>query len=87
MSALQSTLTGSKARTSSINFDKSIFKSCSRIVLMIPRAARLTPRGSEEPVGFLPAAKTAQIVSILSAIPTIWPSTDLAVSLSALSGK
>ena len=41
------------------------------MVFITPRAARLTPKGSDEPVGFLPAAKTAQTVSILSAIPTI----------------
>jgi len=53
----------------------------------MPKAARLTPRGSEEPVGFFPAANTAHIVSILSAIPTICPSMLLAVSESAFNGK
>ena len=65
----------------------SIFKSASRIVFITPNAARLTPSGSDEPVGFLPAANTAHTVSILSAIPTICPSRPFAVSLSAFIGK
>ena len=66
---------------------KSIFKPLEMIVLMIPNAARRTPNGSDEPVGFLPSANTAQIVSILSTIPTICPSMPFATSLSALIGK
>ena len=65
----------------------SIFSPYSSTVLIIPNAARLTPSGSDEPVGFLPSTNTAQILSILSAIPAIWPSIDLAVSLSAFNGK
>ena len=66
-----SDFTGNSAAASEIIFDKSSLILCSKTVFIIPNAARLTPNGSEEPVGFLPAAKTAQIVSILSAIPTI----------------
>ena len=65
-----SAFTGRSASVSSINSETLSFKLCSRIVLIIPRAARLTPSGSEEPVGFLPETNTAQIVSSLSAIPT-----------------
>ena len=67
-------------------FSKFISNLFSNIVLIIPRAARLTPKGSEEPEGFFPDAKTAQILSILSAIPTICPSAPFAISLSAFNG-
>ena len=50
---MQSDFTGNNSKASSISFDKSIFKLCSKIVFIIPKAARLTPSGSEEPVGFL----------------------------------
>ena len=79
--------TGSNNKVSVINLVKSIFKSFAKIVLITPKAARRTPRGSEDPVGFLPSANTAQIVSILSAIPTICPSVVTAISPSALRGK
>ena len=70
-----------------IFFLKEAHKNGAKTVLIIPKAARLTPKGSDEPVGFLPSAKTAAIVSILSAIPTTCPSIVFAVSLSAFNGK
>ena len=87
ISFIQSFLTGKSSNVFSNILFKLIFKSFAIIVLIMPNAARLTPNGSEEPVGFLPSTNTAETVSNLSAIPTTCPSIPFANSLSAFRGK